>query len=187
MITIEHYKRSWPSEFTEIGKDLRAALGGTALAIHHIGSTSVPGLDAKDVIDVQVTVANLNAALREPLEQLGFTYRDDLQHDHCPLGMNLPNEELAKRTFAKPERRVNLHVRVMGRWNQGYALLCRDYLRATPMAANAYGEIKRQLARYFPDDTEAYYIIKDPVFDVIMAGAFHWKKLVDWQIPRSDA
>ena len=70
--------------------------------------------------------------------------------------------------------------------NQRYALLCRDYLRSQPRAADAYGEIKAQLAGYFPNDADAYYAIKDPVFDVLMAGAEVWAATTHWREPPSD-
>ena len=62
-ITISAYNGRWPQEFNQIEKALSAALGPLALRIDHIGSTSVPGLGAKDVIDVQITVAALTEAL----------------------------------------------------------------------------------------------------------------------------
>ena len=187
MIHIVPYKASWPEEFTGIGAEVRAALGDTALAVHHIGSTSVPGLAAKDVIDIQVTVADLNIPLERPLEDAGFTFRDDFLRDHIPPGMVLGSKDLEKRYFQRLERPVHLHVRAAGRFNQRYALLCRDFLRLQPLARDAYGEVKAQLARYFPDNVEAYYDIKDPVFDVLMAGAFAWAELTGWQLPPSDA
>lgn len=187
VIRIVPYKPAWQGEFTAIGAEIRAALGGAALAVHHIGSTSVPGLAAKDVIDVQVTVADLNAPLRQPLEYAGFTFRDDILRDHAPPGMTPGPGELEKRYFQRLERPVHLHIRAVGRFNQRYALLCRDFLRLQPLARDAYGEVKAQLARYFPDNTEAYYDVKDPVFDVLMAGAFAWAELTDWQVPLSDA
>jgi GrpB-like predicted nucleotidyltransferase (UPF0157 family) len=190
MIEIVPYKPSWPLEFREIGSRLRAALGDTALAIHHIGSTSVPGLDAKDVIDVQITVSSLeDANLKAALERAGFVWRTDIDRDHAPPGMTLRDVELEKRyaKAAESARPAHVHVRVPGRWNQRYPLLCRDYLRSHESAANAYAEIKRQLARYFPNDAEAYYDIKDPVFDVIMAGAEDWAQFTGWQPGETDA
>jgi GrpB-like predicted nucleotidyltransferase (UPF0157 family) len=75
---------------------------------------------------------------------------------------------------------------VQGRFNQRYALLCRDYLRTHPGAANAYGAIKIALARLHPNDQDAYYDVKDPVFDVIMAGAEDWAAQTNWSVPPSD-
>lgn len=181
------YNPAWPDEFTEAGTAVRSALGSTALAVHHIGSTSVPGLAAKNIIDVQVTVADLDAPLQEPLERAGFTYRDDIRRDHPPPGLELSPENLEKRYFQCPHPKVHLHVRAAGRFNTRYALLCRDFLRAHPLARDAYAEVKKQLARYFPEDAEAYYNVKDPVFDVLMAGAFVWAEHTGWQAPPTDA
>ena len=95
MIEIVDYKPSWVHEFLEIGVKIRTALGARAFAIHHIGSTSVPNLAAKDVIDVQITVANLEPSVLKPLlENAGFVWRDDLIHDHTPPGLALPESEL---------------------------------------------------------------------------------------------
>jgi GrpB-like predicted nucleotidyltransferase (UPF0157 family) len=76
-IEVVAYDRLWPGRFAELGRELRAGLGEVALRIDHVGSTSVPGLAAKPVIDVQVLVADLEplAAYRLPLERLGFVYR----------------------------------------------------------------------------------------------------------------
>ncbi len=187
MIQIVPYKASWPEEFAVVSAEVRTVLGDTALAVHHIGSTSVLGLAAKDVIDIQVTVADLNVPLKCLLENAGFIYRDDIIRNHAPPGMVLASEELTKRYFQRSERPVHLHVRASRRFNQRYALLCRDFLRTQPLARDAYAEVKRQLSRYFPDNAEAYYDVKDPVFDVLMAGAFVWADLNGWQLPPSDA
>ena len=185
-IEILPYKESWPAEFKTFATKIKNALGDDAIAIHHIGSTSVPNLDAKDIIDMQLTVKDFDRPLQEKLEPLGLIYRDDIDRDHCPPGMTLNKEDLEKRYWQNQDQPANIHVRIEGRFNQRYALLCRDYLRTHPMASNAYAEIKRQLARYFPENVEAYYDIKDPVFDVIMSGAFAWAELTKWDIPKSD-
>ena len=88
---------------------------------------------------------------------------------------------------AQGDRNANIHIRVAGRFNQRYALLCRDYLRSSPAAARAYAEVKRNLAALFPEDAAAYYGVKDPVFDVIMAGAEAWSDSIGWKPGPSDA
>lgn len=187
MIEIVPYRPEWTGEFEQLGNAIQSALGDHALTIHHIGSTSVEGLWAKDVIDIQLTVADLNAPVGEGLTSVGFTARDQTSQDHCPPGMALDEDELQKRMFGySGPRRVHLHVRQAGRFNQGYPLLRRDYLRSHPLAAAAYAEIKRQLAHYFPEDEGAYCDIKDPVFDVLMAGARDWAQFTGWQTPPSD-
>jgi GrpB-like predicted nucleotidyltransferase (UPF0157 family) len=186
VIEIVPYRGSWAREFAEIGAAMRLAVGDGALSIHHIGSTSVPGLDAKDVIDVQMTVGDLDTPIRGALEGIGYNMVDRIVCDHCPPGMTLEPAELDKRLFGFSGRRIHLHVRQVGRFNQRYPLLCRDYLRSHPFAAQAYGEIKRQLARYFPENVEAYYDVKDPVFDVLMAGAEEWASVTGWSVPGTD-
>jgi GrpB-like predicted nucleotidyltransferase (UPF0157 family) len=154
------------------------------LRIDHIGSTAVPGLDAKDIIDVQVTVGSLSPA--EPLiaaiQSAGYLYRDDIHGDHPVQGRESSPSEWEKLYFAAPpgQRRINVHVRVAGRANQRYALLFRDYLRTHPVALAGYAEVKRQLARYHPDDWDAYYDVKDPVCDIVMAGAEDWAAATGW-------
>ena len=86
LIEIVDYNESWPGEFARAAEPIREALAETALAIHHIGSTSVPGLAAKNIIDVQVTVAQLGEPVVDPMTAAGFTYRDDLPMDHSPPG-----------------------------------------------------------------------------------------------------
>ena len=187
MIVIIPYQASWPDTFRAVGAKVRAALGDTARAVHHIGSTSVPGLAAKDIIDVQLTVTDLSVPLRERLEAAGFSSRSDIVSDHAPPGMTVDPEQLEKRYFQLAQPAVHLHVRAEGRFNQRYALLCRDYLRSHPLASSAYAEIKKQLAARFPNDADAYYAIKDPVFDVLMAGANDWAVHTDWHAPPSDS
>ena len=176
----------WPERFADIGAKLRLALGDLAVRIDHIGSTSVSGLAAKDIIDVQVTVADLDAnGLGAAVEQTGLAFRPDIVSDHEPPGRSLPGSELRKR-YAQGKA-INCHIRELGRFNQRYALLCRDYLRTHAESARAYESIKRQLARHFVDDPGAYYDIKDPVFDIIMEGAFAWADATDWSPGASDA
>ena len=187
---IVEYRAGWTQEFQDLGSRLRDALETVALRIDHIGSTAVPGLAAKDVLDLQITVNDLeNARLRSSLEGLGLKWWEDLRHDHCPPGNLLNLKQLEKR-YAQaraPHRVARLHIRVKGRFNTRYALLCRDYLRTYSSAAQAYGEVKKQLARYFPENKQAYCDVKDPVFDIIMAGAEEWATLTAWQPGPSDA
>jgi len=177
LIEIVPYDRRWPAEFRRVGAPVRAAMGAMAARIDHIGSTAVPGLAAKDVIDMQVTVEALDkGALVTALAPLGYTLLEGIDGDHIPPGRNDPPEEWRKYIFRGPEgqRRVNLHIRQVGRANQRYPLLFRDYLRADPRAAGAYGQIKEALARLHPHDADAYYDVKDPVCDIIVAAADLW-------------
>jgi GrpB-like predicted nucleotidyltransferase (UPF0157 family) len=188
-IEIVPYRPAWPAEFRALGARLREALGDLAARIDHIGSTAVPGLAAKDVIDVQITVTALGQPdVVEPLVALGAT-RSSIEADHLPPGRQLDAVELRKRLvgFYAPHRRANVHIREAGRFNQQYPLLCRDFLRHSNDAARAYEEIKLQLAKRFRDDVYSYYDIKDPTFDLILSGAREWARATEWTPGPSDA
>lgn len=109
MIEIHDYKPSWADEFQHIGSSLRHALGDVAHRIDHIGSTSVVGLAAKPVVDVQISVQALEPvdAYLPQLEALGYRWRKD-------------NPEKAKRYFreATGGRRTHLHVCKRGSWQE---------------------------------------------------------------------
>jgi GrpB-like predicted nucleotidyltransferase (UPF0157 family) len=167
---------------------LRKGLGNLALRIDHIGSTSVPGLPAKDVIDIQVTVAALSGEVVAAMNRVGYTLRVGYDHDHQPPGFTGPDSEWAKLLFKPPEgqRRTNTHVRVQGRANQRYPLLFRDYLRAHPASAEAYARLKRGLAEHLTD-TGTYADVKDPAVDLIIFAAEDWAAATAWEPGPSDA
>src|SRR5262245_7568219 len=183
MIVIRDYDPAWPAEFEATRAQLATALGPLALRIDHIGSTSVPGLAAKDVIDVQITVRELAPELREKLTQAGFEWRENLTHDHVPDGEDARPDLWQKLVFVEPKgrRRANVHVRVDGLPNQRYALLFRDYLRAHPNSAKTIERIKREIARLHPQDVDAYYDLKDPVYDLVWDAAQEWAKQSRWK------
>jgi GrpB-like predicted nucleotidyltransferase (UPF0157 family) len=177
LIEIVDYDPTWPEQYSAIRASLSGALGALALAIDHIGSTAVPGLAAKDKIDIQVSIAYPSQfeAVRLALERLGYS-QSEYTSDHVPPGGPTAPEQWQKRFFRPPagQRPTNLHVRVKGMANQRYALLFRDYLRANVSAARAYENLKRQLATHHPEDIEAYCDIKDPACDLIMVAAEAW-------------
>ena len=142
----------------------------------------MPGLAAKDIIDIQVGMADLNdPRIAAALIRLGAT-PTDITTDHVPPGEPARPADWEKRYFDPPPswRRAHLHVRETGRLNHRYALLFRDYLRHSPPATAAYAQIKRALARLHPDDPDAYYDVKDPVCDLVMDAAEHWAAAVSW-------
>ncbi len=144
MPTIIDYQPTWPAEFAAIAATLRRALGDLALRIDHIGSTSVPGLAAKDIIDVQIAVAALTPEVLAPLTALGYTRSERIVGDHRPPNSTGPDSDWEKWFLREPQgqRMTNTHVRVLGRPNQRYPILFRDYLRAHPATAAAYAELK---------------------------------------------
>ena len=189
MISIVPYDASWPEAFVTIARPLRAALGELALRIDHIGSTSVPGLAAKDIIDVQVTVEDFTCTpqLVAALAPLGYTQAPDILGDHLPPLYQGPATDWEKRYFRPPanQRPMHLHIRALGRPNQRYPILFRDYLRAHPVASAAYAQIKINLSQRHPDDVEFYYDIKDPLCDIVIDAAEDWAQVIGWQMPLS--
>ena len=177
-IEIVAYDPAWPRLFAELGRDLRGALGEVALRIDHIGSTAVPQLAAKPVIDIQVSVACFEPleAFKGPLQGLGFVYRAD-------------NPERTKRYFREPpgRRRTHLHVRRAGSFSEQWALLFRDYLRDHRDIAMKYEAVKRRLAEQFPHDRAAYTQAKEAHMWQIIRHADAWAQVRGWTPGPSDA
>ncbi len=103
--------------------------------------------------------------------------------------MDLAPRDLEKRVASERdgERAANIHVRVEGRFNQRYALLFRDYLRTHDQAAQGYGDAKRALAEIVDHDTDAYYSVKQPVFDILIGTALEWADRTGWEPGPPDA
>jgi GrpB-like predicted nucleotidyltransferase (UPF0157 family) len=186
-LIISEYLPTWPDRFREIAASLRASVGDKALRIDHIGSTSVPGLAAKDLIDIQITVQQLPVADTWPDEIVpGLRRRNGILGDHRPAGASSDPADWHKR-FWSSARGVHVHVRAYGRPNQRYPLLFRDYLRADALAAASYAAVKRALVTIARDDWDTYYEVKDPACDIILAGAEQWAARVGWSPLPSDA
>jgi GrpB-like predicted nucleotidyltransferase (UPF0157 family) len=185
-LVISDYQSRWIVQFQDVATDLRSALGDVILRIDHIGSTSVAGLAAKDIIDVQVTVRELAEADAWPDELLPGLIRRPGFADHVPAGGHPDPLEWTKRYWSRPHK-VHVHVREHGRLNQRYALLFRDYLRSEPRAAAAYADLKRALAAAIPNDRDTYSVVKDPACDLIMLGAEQWAAHNEWSPAASDA
>ena len=179
-VIVVDYDVAWPARFRELAAPMRAALGDVALRIDHIGSTAVPGLAAKPVIDVQVSVASFEPldAFRRPLEALGYVFRAE-------------NTERTKRYFREPPGagRTHIHVRLLGHWNQQFALLFRDYLRGHPEVAARYAALKRDLAARYrrPEERQLYTEAKDPFIWETMYAANRWAQDTGWEAGPSDA
>lgn len=187
IILLEHQPR-WVDEFATIADEIRRRVGSAAVRIDHIGSTAVAGLAAKDVIDVQLTVGDLCAAAEGvgALRGAGWRQGEQFIHDEF-AGRAADDPQLRKLYMREPSgRRCHLHIRELGRFNQRFALLFRDYLRASTPARNAYEQCKRQAAALYPYDIDGYLALKAPVFQLIHAAADLWADAVDWRAGPSD-
>ncbi|MDA2890803.1 dephospho-CoA kinase [Mycolicibacterium sp. BiH015] len=170
----------WAAEARRILARLRTACGHRAVRIDHIGSTAIPGLDAKDVIDVQVTVASLEVAdeLAEPLLAAGYVRTPvtrDTAHSDDP-------ERWQKRLFcsADPGRPTNVHVRVDGWPGQRFALLFVDWVKANTSVRDEYLSLKRRLAAQAHATTEDYAEAKEPWFLDAYRRASVWADTTGW-------
>lgn len=183
MIIISNYNPAWPEDFETLNLHLRKVLGDSALRIDHIGSTAVPGLGAKDVIDIQVTVLELTLKLKERLIKAGYKCWENITHDHVPFGEDENPKLWEKFFFNQPDhlRRANIHIRVDGNPNQKYPLLFRDYLRAHPSSVRSMEAVKREIAKRHANELDAYYDIKDPVYDLIWDAALDWARYTNWK------
>jgi dephospho-CoA kinase len=151
--------------------------------VAHIGSTAVPGLPAKDVIDLQLGVASLADAdaIRDALEDAGFPRHPRIDRDN-PKPPGSPVWPKRLHGSADPGRVVNLHIRAVGSPGWRYALLFRDWLRADPDAREEYLRVKRDAAaRYAGDPDAARYVdVKEPWFDAASQRAESWAITSAW-------
>jgi GrpB-like predicted nucleotidyltransferase (UPF0157 family) len=139
MIIVAPYDPAWPEQFAAEAERIRKVFGNLALLIEHVGSTSVPGLAAKPVIDIQVSVLSLEPGnfYRTRLADLGYT--------HFPLGQFDLVYPFFKRPAEWPSSH-HVHLCVSGSEQERNHLAFRDYLRRHPAAAAEYDGLKRKLA-----------------------------------------
>ena len=173
---------NWPQQYARLAARIRHALAPADPRIDHIGSTAVPGLAAKDVIDIQLTVASLEEAdgpLTERLADAGFPRLPGEWWDNPrPAGSGRWEKRL--HGSADPGRPVHLHLRVAGSPGWRYALLMRDHLCADPEQRAAYLQLKRELVASAPDSA-TYGTLKDPWFDEEHLRAEEWAVQTGWR------
>ena len=169
MIQIVPYDPSWPLTFLKEARNIRTKFGHLALRVDHVGSTSVPNLAAKPVIDIQVSVVSLEprAPLQESMRDLGYT--------HFDLGAF----DLVYPFFKKPASwpsTHHVHLCSAGSEQERTHLAFRDYLRAHPDVAAEYSALKHQLAVAFDGTTlaseEGYSLAKTEFVSSVLERAF---------------
>lgn len=168
---------TWGDQARRIVARLQTACGHRAVRVDHIGSTAVPGLDAKDVIDVQVTVTSLEVAdeLAEGLLAAGYPR---VPHIAADTAHSADTAMWRKRFHASadPGRPTHVHIRVDGWPNQQFALLCVDWLKANPGVQQEYLAAKRAAAR-----TPDYAAAKEPWFLDAYHRAREWADTTGWR------
>jgi GrpB-like predicted nucleotidyltransferase (UPF0157 family) len=161
-ISVVDYDERWAVRFRGIAERLRRALGENALGVEHIGSTSVPGLAAKPIVDVLLTVADVDdeTAYLPALEAAGFVLRV---------------REPAHRMVRTPDRDVHVHVYEPGRPEVQDYLDLRDWLRVNAQDRELYAATKRALARQRWDDRNDYADAKTEVVADVLGRARAWR------------
>jgi dephospho-CoA kinase len=173
---------TWPEQATRIMQRLNTACGHRAVRIDHVGSTAIAGLDAKDVIDVQVTVASLEVAdeLVDALLSAGYPRVEAITSDVA----HSDEKSLWQKRFhasADPGRLTNVHLRVDGSPGQQFALLFRDWLRADPEARANYLAVKRRVAAEDHATTASYAEAKGPWLADASRRAWEWADATSWR------
>jgi GrpB-like predicted nucleotidyltransferase (UPF0157 family) len=156
-ILIHDYDPEWPSLFLQESARIRSALGDAVLSVEHVGSTAVPGLAAKPIIDLLVGVRSLDevrATALDPMAELGYIY--------LPANERwLPGELMFRKGPPGPWTH---HAHVMEctspRWDE--FILIRDYLRQHAAVADAYALLKTELASRFGEDIAGFREAKRP-------------------------
>jgi GrpB-like predicted nucleotidyltransferase (UPF0157 family) len=169
-IEVFAYDPSWPATFDRWHARLGVCLGDTATRIEHVGSTSVPGLAAKPIVDIQVSVGDLLDEDRyvPGCEAAGlmFRLRDD-EHRYFRPPFDVPRE-------------VHVHVCAVGSaWERDH-LLFRDFLGTHSDACHAYATAKRAAAALWRDDSMGYTEAKSDVILDILAAAEQWAESTGW-------
>jgi dephospho-CoA kinase len=172
---------AWPAQAARLVERLARVFGDAALSLHHVGSTAVPGLVARDVIDLQVGVPSLafadDAELVERLRRAGFPRREGHR-----AGLGAGGRSWAARLHveADPGRPADLHVREAGGPGWRRALLFRDWLRADASAREEYAALKRRLAAPGPSPV-TYVEARDPWFAACSPRAEDWAARTGWE------
>ena len=148
-IVVMPYDARWARDFSEIASEIRAALGELALDIEHVGSTAVPGLSAKPIIDIDVVIrdyARFDAVVRA-LKAIGYRHEGDL---------GVTGREAFGYEGKAHLRKHHLYVCPQDSPELKRHIAFRDYLRAHPEAAREYGRVKAEGAKLYPHDIEGY-------------------------------
>jgi GrpB-like predicted nucleotidyltransferase (UPF0157 family) len=173
-VVVLPYNPAWPIEYRQIETRLTRILGELAIGIDHIGSTSIPGMAAKDCIDIQLRVHDVHdARIEHRLTAAGFRRRPEpWNNEEISLGTTCP-----KQVYAPPagERGINIHVRPDGAANSRFNLLFRDFLRANPEMRDTWAAFKHRLAQSAPNLSD-YGQIKQLATHILLEAAEAWQR-----------
>lgn len=158
----------WRDAFEAEAKQVAAALGETVVAVHHIGSTAIPGIYAKPVVDLLVEVGDVTAAdgRSSAMESLGYEVLGEY---------GIPGRRYFRKDTPEGVRTHNVHAFEAGSHEVARHLAFRDYMLAHPADAESYSELKRRLAAEHPQSFDAYMDGKDGFIKEIDRRAARWR------------
>ena len=184
IIEVVDYDPVWIAAFEEEAAILNAVFGQKVIEVHHIGSTAVPGLDAKPIIDILIVLDNTDDinSFDRAMEDVGYRVRGE-----C-LDAPIPGTP-GRFYFSKETNGVHshhVHVCAEGHWEIFDKLAFRDYLRAHGSTAAAYGELKRRIAAQYRFDNVGYMHAKDGFVKSTLLEARRWYEPGGTETPRVD-
>ncbi len=167
-VRIVDHDAGWPAAADAELRRVKLALGDVAVRLEHVGSTAVPGLAAKPIVDLLVCVDSMEPRRRyvEPLERLGYLFAP---------APGSPDRHF----FAKPPQRPrthHVHVVEAGSRHELRHVALRDFLRAHPDEAARYGALKREVVARHPQDRLAYIEGKEPYIRALERRAVAWAR-----------
>ena len=166
-VTVVPYDPNWPAAFERAACEVKAALCESVLVIHHIGSTSIPGIHAKPIIDMLAVAGDLSRvdADSERMRAIGYEVMGEFGID---------GRRYFRRDNAAGVRTEQVHAFANGSPHLLRHLAFRDYLRAHGEVAQEYSQLKQRLAAAHPFDIEAYMDGKDEFIRLTQAKALEW-------------
>lgn len=165
--SLSDYNPVWVEQFHSIKQFLSDVFGAKAIAIEHIGSTSIPGMKAKPLIDVLVVINHMEEFAEEKQKMVAAGYE---------WGENYiePNTLIFYKMATDGSKTQNIHVCPKNAYKTKQFIVKRDYLRAFPDKAKQYSDIKEQAFKANPHDYPGYRATKEPFLNSIEQEAFDW-------------
>lgn len=167
-VLVVPHNPQWASMFEQESAQLKQALGANVVAIHHIGSTAIPTIYAKAIIDMLVEVDEIQAvdACNSAMESLGYEAMGEF---------GIPGRRYFRKDNAAKVRTHHIHVFAAGSPEVVRHLAFRDFLLTHPDWAQRYSDLKRQLVAAHPESIEQYMDGKDPFIKEVERLALVWK------------
>ncbi|OPH49693.1 hypothetical protein BC351_36800 [Paenibacillus ferrarius] len=166
-VELREYTPSWVEEFNKEKMVICDALGYTALNIHHVGSTSIPCLASKPIIDIIVGIQDINKFKVEDinkLESVDYVFRGNA---------GVPGRLFFRKGLPRAKFHLSVATLEGAYWNK--QIIFRDYLRTHPNDAKEYQDLKVKLAHQYVNDRATYTNLKDPLIKSILEKAYLWR------------